>query len=299
MALALAVPTAAHAADPTGTLEGWWAICSPDFPRVEVEVAVHGTGGTTTLEASITPPGSSTPDTIVESVPYPDTYWLYLFADGGAGDYRFSIPLAGVHDEVARFPADCYTPFVDVPVDYVFIDPIIWMADNGISRGYDLGNGTYAYDRFGAVKRDQMAAFLYRLAGEPEYTPPPVSPFRDVSTRYVFYKEIAWLYEWGISNGWTVPGGREYRPFEAITRDQMAAFLYRFAGEPPYSLPSSTGFTDVARSRVFAKEIAWLKSTGLANGWSVPGGAEYRPFSSILRDQMAAFLYRFAGTFGE
>ena len=73
-----------------------------------------------------------------------------------------------------------------------------------------------------------MAAFLYRLAGKPNYTPPAVSPFADVSTTQQFYREMAWLADEWISTGWVDGNGvRTYRPLQPINRDAMAAFLYR------------------------------------------------------------------------
>jgi serine protease len=73
-----------------------------------------------------------------------------------------------------------------------------------------------------------MAAFLYRFAGSPAYTAPPVSPFQDVSTGQQFYKEMAWLAEEGISTGWIHSDGtHSYRPLTWIKRDAMAAFLRR------------------------------------------------------------------------
>ncbi len=61
-----------------------------------------------------------------------------------------------------------------------------------------------------------MAAFLYRAAGSPAYTPPTVSPFRDVATNQAFYKEIAWVAHKGISTGWS---DGTYRPLQSVNRD--------------------------------------------------------------------------------
>lgn len=63
----------------------------------------------------------------------------------------------------------------------------------------------------------------------PEFTAPSTSPFLDVPTSHVFYDEIAWLADTGITTGWTVTGGAEFRPTWPVKRDQMAAFLYRYA----------------------------------------------------------------------
>ncbi|GMA33648.1 S-layer homology domain-containing protein [Litorihabitans aurantiacus] len=74
------------------------------------------------------------------------------------------------------------------------------------------------------VARDAMAAFLYRLAGNPHYVAPSSSPFTDVTPQTQFYKEMSWLRSRGISTGW--PDGT-YRPLSSTNRDAMAAFLYR------------------------------------------------------------------------
>ena len=75
------------------------------------------------------------------------------------------------------------------------------------------------------MNRDAMAAFLYRSAGEPAYTPPRDSPFEDVSSTSTFYKEISWAESVGITTGWR---DGTYRPLQPINRDAMAAFVYRW-----------------------------------------------------------------------
>ncbi len=69
-----------------------------------------------------------------------------------------------------------------------------------------------------------MAAFLYRYAGSPTFTPPARSPFTDIGPGDQFYKEETWLAAQRITTGW--PDGR-FQPTQPITCDAMAAFLYR------------------------------------------------------------------------
>lgn len=184
--------------------------------------------------------------------------------------------------------------FSDVPSHRVFYTEISWMSANGISNGWTLRDGTREYRPAQNVLRDQMAAFMYRLAGSPEYTPPAVSPFTDVRPGQAFYKEINWLAENGISNGWTLKDGtRQFRPGQPVLRDQMAAFMYRLAGSPAYTAPASSRFTDSRQGLAFYKEISWLSENGISNGWAASGGTRiYGPGRSVLRDQMAAFMYR-------
>ena len=182
--------------------------------------------------------------------------------------------------------------FLDVPEGRAFADEIAWLAGSGTTTGWQTSTGAeFRPDQ--PVLRDQMAAFLYRFAGSPEFVAPAVSPFRDVPTSYPFYKEITWLASTGVTTGWSVGGGvREFRPFEPVLRDQMAAFLYRFAGSPEFVAPAVSPFRDVPTSYPFYKEITWLAGEKISTGWAVSGGAEFRQFQPVLRDQMAAFLYR-------
>ncbi|MFJ4268359.1 cutinase family protein [Paenarthrobacter nicotinovorans] len=139
-----------------------------------------------------------------------------------------------------------------------------------------------------------MAAFMYRLAGSPTFSPPSNSPFSDMSPSAQFYKEITWLAAKGISTGWTEPDGtRTYRPLQSIARDAMAAFMYRFAGSPDFAPPLVSPFADVAPASQFYKEITWLAAEHISTGWTDPTGATtYRPLNAVARDAMAAFMYR-------
>jgi hypothetical protein len=174
--------------------------------------------------------------------------------------------------------------FRDVLVNNPFYWEITWLAHQGVTTGFP--DGTFNY--LGSVNRDAMAAFLYRSAGSPSWTPPALSPFVDVPVGSQFYREITWLAAQGVTTGY--PDGT-YRPTSPVARDAMAAFLYRFAGRPAVSLPPSSPFTDVPTSNQFYREITWLAASGVTTGY--PDGT-YRPLQSVARDAMAAFLNRFA-----
>ncbi|MGO4192206.1 peroxidase family protein [Arthrobacter sp. YAF17] len=127
------------------------------------------------------------------------------------------------------FTAPAVSPFADVSPGQQFYKEMAWLADQKISTGWDEGDGTFTYRPGQAIERDAMAAFLYRAAGEPAFTAPAVSPFADVSSGQQFYKEMAWLADQEISTGWQEANLTfTYRPGQAIQRDAMAAFLYRW-----------------------------------------------------------------------
>ncbi|WP_371212478.1 S-layer homology domain-containing protein, partial [Kocuria sp. SM24M-10] len=159
----------------------------------------------------------------------------------------------------ATYIPPAVSPFSDVSTGQQFYKEMAWLSSRGISTGWDNGNGTRSYKPLAPINRDAMAAFLYRMAGSPAYTPPAKSPFTDVSTKQDFYKEMSWLSSQGISTGWDNGNGtRSYKPLAPINRDAMAAFLYRMAGSPAYTPPAKSPFTDVTTGQQFYKEMAWL-----------------------------------------
>ncbi|MEG9227733.1 S-layer homology domain-containing protein [Aeromicrobium sp. Sec7.5] len=194
----------------------------------------------------------------------------------------------------SAYEAPAVSPFTDVATTQTFYREITWLADQGISTGYVTPNGK-RFDPSAPVLREQMAAFLYRAAGEPAFSAPAVSPFVDVATTQTFYKEITWLAAEGISTGYLTTAGRRFDPSAPVLREQMAAFLYRAAEEPAFSPPAVSPFTDVATTRTFYQEITWLAAEGISTGYVTASGKRFDPAAPVLREQMAAFLYRAAG----
>lgn len=117
--------------------------------------------------------------------------------------------------------------FRDVTPTTQFYKEIEWLSAQGISTGWDVGNGVKEFRPVQPVARDAMAAFLYRLYGKPTFTAPTRSPFVDVPRGTQFYAEMSWLAANGISTGWVLPTGAEFRPLQPVNRDAMAAFMHR------------------------------------------------------------------------
>ena len=84
-------------------------------------------------------------------------------------------------------------------------------------------------------------------------------------------------------------GIRLFRPANSITREAMAAFLYRAAGEPRFTPPETPSFVDVTSSSPFFKQVEWMANTQVSIGW--PDGT-FRPGINITREATAAFLHR-------
>ncbi|TGO06254.1 S-layer homology domain-containing protein [Serinibacter arcticus] len=187
--------------------------------------------------------------------------------------------------------------FTDVLASNQFAREIAWVKDRGVATGFPDGR----FAPLQSVNRDAMAAFLYRLAGEPPFTAPEASPFADVPVGTQFYKEITWLADSGISTGWL---DGTFRPLEPVGRDAMAAFLYRYVdafgrwADTPRSsttrfvTPVASRFPDVSTTSPFHREISWMAAEYLTNGF---GDGTFRPLQPVNRDAMAAFLMRVWG----
>lgn len=130
-----------------------------------------------------------------------------------------------------EFTPPSVSPFVDVPTDSQFYREISWMHHEGISTGWDIGNGQREFRPLQPVKRDAMSAFFYRIGNE-FFSPDgrfDVSPFVDVPTGSRFFQEIAWMADNGISTGWDIGNNNmEFRPLQPVARETMAAFLNRY-----------------------------------------------------------------------
>ena len=116
------------------------------------------------------------------------------------------------------------TNFSDVNKSTPHADDIKWLVDSGIAEGWSDGT----FRGMDSVKRQDMAAFLYRLAGSPEYVPGASveKRFADVDGRTPHAKEIWWLVDSGIAEGWS---DGTFRGMDSVKRQDMAAFLHRFA----------------------------------------------------------------------
>lgn len=179
-----------------------------------------------------------------------------------------------------KYPAP--VAFRDFAPGTMFYDETMWLAHTGITAGWEVGNAReYRPDR--SIERGAMAAFMYRLAGSPAYTPPAQAVFSDVPTNHQFYKEIMWMRSVKITTGW--PDGT-FRPDAPISREAMAAFMYRAAGSPANTVGG--GFWDTGASG-YQNEIAWVKNQGISTG--NPDGS-FKPNDPVKRDAMAAFMYR-------
>ena len=176
--------------------------------------------------------------------------------------------------------------YADVKPGDWFYEAVEYAAEKGLMNG--VGNGLFEPDR--AATRAMIVTILYRLEGEPVIR--SGMPFDDVKESDWYAKAVSWAESKGIVNGFE---DGTFRPNEPITREQLAAILYRYAqtkGQGFQGLWSfRLDFPDAGDVSPWATEaMSWMVMQGVVNGKDgklVPGG-------SASRAEVAAMLMRFA-----
>jgi alpha-tubulin suppressor-like RCC1 family protein len=228
-------------------------------------------------------------------------------ADGSGARYAAranypSLPAGGVtlyaQWTVVKKDDVCSTPrpvavFEDTPVGHKFYKEIDWMHCMKYSTGWRQPPRKPVYKPADNISREAMAAFIYRMDAPKNYVAPQVSPFADMKPGDVFYKEISWMYEAKLSTGWAEPSGKPtFRPKEKLSREAMAAFIYRMEAPKGYKAPAKSPMADMKPGMKFYKEISWMYDEDLSTGNKVGNTKEYWPKDKLSRQAMAAFIYR-------
>ena len=174
--------------------------------------------------------------------------------------------------------------FNDVYTNTPHVDDILWLVESGITTGFSDGG----FHPYANVARCDMAAFMYRLAGSPTYYPSQwvKDMFSDVTSSTPHVKEIWWMAETGISDGF--PDGT-FKPYATVARCDMAAFMHRMCGNGGSSYSS---FKDVNSSTPHSRDIGWMAANGISTGFA---DNTFRPYANVVRCDMAAFMHRMAG----
>lgn len=112
--------------------------------------------------------------------------------------------------------------------------------------------------------------------------------FRDVQADAYYADAVSWVTEQGIVTGTSQTA---FSPDESVTREQMAALLYRYAGEPS-AAGDLSAYADADSVSAYASDaMAWCVENGVLNGTD---GSRLEPAASATRAEVAAVLQRFA-----
>lgn len=169
------------------------------------------------------------------------------------------------------------TGFDDVPENAWYADAVAYVRDNGLMSGTSAT--TFSPDA--ATSRGQIATILYRAAGSPAVT--GGTNFSDVSSTAYYATATRWASANGIVTGY--PNGN-FGPDEPITRQQIAAILWRCAGSP--AADRGTDFADESTISAYASTaVDWARENGIMNG---KDGNRFDPNGNATRAQAAVIL---------
>ena len=171
--------------------------------------------------------------------------------------------------------------FGDVPQNSWFADAVKYVSENKLMNG----TSTTAFSPNGNMSRAMLATVLYRMSGE---TAEADSSFGDVSSSAYYAAAVSWASSKGIVNG---TGADAFSPNASITREQLAAMLYRYAGEPSVSADLSAYTDTVDISPYASKAVEWCVAKGILSGKSA---TRLAPQDTATRAECAAMLQRFA-----
>ena len=176
-------------------------------------------------------------------------------------------------------------PFTDVPASHWAHDDITYVYEN------DLMNGTDGslFSPESTTTRAQVVTVLYRLAGQPAAD--WENPFWDVPASAWFHDAVTWAWENDITGG---VSSTHFGAGNAVTREQLATFLYRYAQDQGYDTSARadlSGYSDAGLVSSYATEaLSWANATGLITGTTA---TTLSPQGSATRAQVATILSRF------
>ena len=166
-----------------------------------------------------------------------------------------------------------------------FYEDVAYVYENGLMNG--VGEGLFGPNA--TTTRAMVVTILYRLEGEPAVTGD--TPFTDLVAGQYYLDAVAWASTNDIVNGVT---STTFAPNDPITREQMAAILYRYAqykGMDTTDRGNLGSFADGNTVSPYAVEaMAWANAEGLINGVE---NNRLNPTGQAFRSQVAAILHRF------
>ena len=190
----------------------------------------------------------------------------------------------GVDNKKPASKPEVKLPFTDVSTSDWFYDDVAFVYENGLFSGTD----SRSFSPNASMTRAMLVTVLYRLEGESTVT--GRSSFTDVRSGAYYEKAVIWAAANGIVTG---TDSTSFSPDAKVTREQLAAILYRYAQYRKLDTDASAklnSFTDADSVSAYASEaLGWAVSEGLINGAS----GKLMPKGDATRAQVAAILHRF------
>ena len=178
-------------------------------------------------------------------------------------------------------------PFTDVAPGAWYYDAVSYVYANGLMDG----TSATTFEPNANMTRAMLVTILWRMEGEPVVN--YFMPFADVDGGAWYAEAVRWASSEGIVEG---VSDTEFAPNEAVTREQFAAILYRYAqydGMDAVTLEENLGgFTDADSISEYAvPALNWAVGEGIITGTTA---TTLEPQGTATRAQAAAMLMRFA-----
>lgn len=203
--------------------------------------------------------------------------------------FLFTMPGTSV-DVKVTFRVKDYDVFYDVSRGDWYYKAVRFVHEKGIMEG----TGTHYFSPEADLSRGMLATILYRLEGSPAVS--GYSGFADVADTAYYAKAVAWAKANGIVNGVTATA---YEPDTAVTREELAAILCRYAAfkgkDTAISYDYLAGFSDANTSHVYARPaLNWAVAYDIING---QGNGVLAPRATATRAEVAQVLMNYLEVF--
>jgi hypothetical protein len=237
----------------------------------------------------------------------PERMVILHYLEGSTTNYEIIRPLV-TNNEYATFVlkrfsdfvfANTATSFTDLKENAWYISAVSFVFEKGLMTG--TSSTTFAPNA--NITRGQFATILYRMNGSPSVT--KTAPFTDLVSGKYYVTPVTWAYANGIIAGYRNSDGTctKFGPENNITREQMAAIMYRYAVFKGYDTTSTTdisGFPDVSQVSGFSQTpFKWAVANSIISGKKISGTSYLSPKGKATRAECAAIIMRFINKFGQ
>ena len=201
--------------------------------------------------------------------------------------YTFTMPASAVTVGVSYVKATetpSETKFNDVSANDWFASAVDYVTGKGMMNG--TADNTFSPKA--NTTRGMVVTVLYRLENQPSTS---AASFTDVASGAYYANAVAWANANGIVSGY---GSGKFGPNDKVTREQLAAILYRYAQYKKYDVSGANsldGYTDAQSVSSYAvPALQWANAAGIVTGKS---GSKLDPKGNATRAEVAAMLMRF------
>ena len=187
-------------------------------------------------------------------------------------------------------------PFADAAPTAWYHDGVHYCVEKGLMHGISA-------DKFlpdGSVTRAQLVTILWRLEGSPETT--GAVRFNDTAGGAWYTEAVRWAADSGVVKGYD---NGCFGPNDAVTREQMAAILYRYAQHKGYDVSAGKDTNILSFDDAFAVSeyaipaMQWACGSGMVHGIARDGGMLLAPGDTTTRAQAATLIMRFQSAFAK